>query len=228
MPQAMGFKLSKDPLFLDIVGLYLNPPDKRWCCASMRRRRFSARSQSPAAADATGPSRTPDPGLCASWHHQSVRRARRQGRHRDWRVSSAPPRAGVSQLSGNHRHYRAGCAGVASDPGQLRHSQDPGHQALACSAIPAFICSSLPPLAPGSIWSNAGSRCLPKKQLRRAVHRSVRELQEATRANSHITTVVPSLSSGPRLPTRFANRSPDFVNECQTQNTSTCRRNHLC
>ena len=44
MPQAMGFKLSKDPLFIekvrDIVGPHLNPPDKRLRCASMRRRRF--------------------------------------------------------------------------------------------------------------------------------------------------------------------------------------------
>src|SRR5712691_5008672 len=41
--RAETFQLSKDPLFIekvrDIVGLYLAPP-RRWCCASMKRRRF--------------------------------------------------------------------------------------------------------------------------------------------------------------------------------------------
>jgi transposase len=38
---ADTFKLSKDPQFVDkvrdVVGLYLNPPDKAVCCASTRR-----------------------------------------------------------------------------------------------------------------------------------------------------------------------------------------------
>ena len=37
------FKLSNDPQFedklIDVVGLYLNPPRKRWCCAWTRRAR---------------------------------------------------------------------------------------------------------------------------------------------------------------------------------------------
>ena len=44
------FKLSPDPQFIDkvrdIVGLYLNPPERRWCCASTRRPR-SKRSTAP-------------------------------------------------------------------------------------------------------------------------------------------------------------------------------------
>ena len=46
------FKLSKDPLFVekvrDVVGLYLNPPDKAWCCAwtrSPRSRLWIARNR---------------------------------------------------------------------------------------------------------------------------------------------------------------------------------------
>jgi len=46
------FKLSTDPLFIDklydVVGLYLNPPEAQWCCASMRSprcRRSSAPSR---------------------------------------------------------------------------------------------------------------------------------------------------------------------------------------
>jgi hypothetical protein len=41
--QTEAFKLSADPQFIDkvrdIVGLYLNPPRRRWCSASTRRRR---------------------------------------------------------------------------------------------------------------------------------------------------------------------------------------------
>jgi len=50
--RAETFQLSKDPLFIekvrDIVGLYLNPPTRPWCCASMKRRRsrrWTARSR---------------------------------------------------------------------------------------------------------------------------------------------------------------------------------------
>ena len=38
------FKLSRDTKFLeklpDEVGLYLNPPHKRWCCVWMKRAKF--------------------------------------------------------------------------------------------------------------------------------------------------------------------------------------------
>ena len=46
------FKISNDPRFeeklVDVVGLYLNPPARRWCSASMRRpsaRRWTAPSR---------------------------------------------------------------------------------------------------------------------------------------------------------------------------------------
>jgi hypothetical protein len=38
--RAETFKLSRDPAFVDkvrdVVGLYMNPPDRRWCCALTR------------------------------------------------------------------------------------------------------------------------------------------------------------------------------------------------
>ena len=46
------FKISTDPAFedklTDVVGLYLNPPEQRWCCAwtrSPRCRRWTAPSR---------------------------------------------------------------------------------------------------------------------------------------------------------------------------------------
>ena len=42
--RATTFKLSTDPAFVDkltdIVGLYMNPPERAVCCASTRRVRF--------------------------------------------------------------------------------------------------------------------------------------------------------------------------------------------
>ena len=59
------FKLSADPLFVDkvrdIVGLYLNPPDQRWCSASMEIANPGAGSHPAAAANATRASRTAHP-----------------------------------------------------------------------------------------------------------------------------------------------------------------------
>ena len=74
------FKLSTDPLFIekvrDIVGLYLHPPDARWCCAWTRRAR-SKRWIAPSRClpMRPGPSRAAHPRLHAPRHHVAVRRA---------------------------------------------------------------------------------------------------------------------------------------------------------
>jgi hypothetical protein len=41
--RSKSFKLSTDPFFVevrDLVGLYLNPPDRRWYCGWTRRARY--------------------------------------------------------------------------------------------------------------------------------------------------------------------------------------------
>jgi len=76
-------------------------------------------------------------------------------------------------------------------------------------------------------WLNLVERwfaLLTEKQLRRGAHRSTRELEDASVLTSNTTTVIASLSSGPKLPTKSSTRSPDFVNEFQTQATSAALR----
>ena len=97
-----GFKLSKDPLFMekvrDIVGLYLNPPDRALVLCVDEKAQIQALDRSqPLLPMRPGQAERRTRGLRASRHHQPVRRARRQGRHRDRRVPSAPSHGRVSQ-----------------------------------------------------------------------------------------------------------------------------------
>ena len=114
-----GFKLSKDPLFIekvrDIVGLYLNPADRALVLCVDEKAQIQALDRSqPLLPPRTGGAS--NSGLPAPRHDQPVRRARRQGWHRDRRVPSAPPRGRVSQLPCNHRRRGARRPGAAPDP----------------------------------------------------------------------------------------------------------------
>ena len=83
------FKLSNDPKFeekfWDVIGLYLNPPEK-----ALRRRRRREKPV-PGAGTVTarpaigaGPSPNPDPRLPPSRHGHAVRRPQLSGRHADF------------------------------------------------------------------------------------------------------------------------------------------------
>jgi transposase len=94
------FKLSKDSLFIDkvrdIVGLYLDPPDKALVLAPMKNPRSRDRTQ-PVLPMRPGQveRRTHD---CTAWHHHALRGPRCQERRNHRRVPSAPPGVGVSAL----------------------------------------------------------------------------------------------------------------------------------
>src|SRR5437867_11495486 len=98
------FKLSKDPLFIekvrDIVGLYLNPPDKALVLCADEKSQVQALDRTPAAA-AAGPGGATDPRLRAPRDHLSVRRPRREERKGDRRVPPAASRAGVPEVPGH-------------------------------------------------------------------------------------------------------------------------------
>ena len=103
-PDARRFKLSKDPLFIekvrDIVGLYLNPPDRALVlCVDEKTPDPGPRSHAAAAADAAGPGRAAHARLRPPRHHVALRRARREDRHGHRRVPPAPPRASSSASS---------------------------------------------------------------------------------------------------------------------------------
>jgi hypothetical protein len=64
-----GFKLSKDPLFIekvrDIVGLYLDPPDRALVLCVDEKAQIQALDRSQPLADAPWAGRAPDTGLPA-------------------------------------------------------------------------------------------------------------------------------------------------------------------
>jgi hypothetical protein len=111
-------------------------------------------------------------------HHQPGRRARLQGGHRVRAVSSQPWRTGVPPVPGDDPTTK--CPTRAPfDHRQLYHPQNPGHLALAAAS-----CALPTPLRPpprSSIWWDAGFAGLTEEQLRRGVHCSTRELQDAIR-----------------------------------------------
>ena len=81
------FKLSTDPLFVDkvvdVVGLYHDPPDGRWCCAWMRSRHPGAGPVPAGAADDARHAGAAQPRLRPARHHRPVRRVQHRRRHRD-------------------------------------------------------------------------------------------------------------------------------------------------
>ena len=82
-----GFKFSKDPLFIekvrDVVGLYLNPPDKALVlCVDEKIANPGTRPQSAAVAAAARPSGAAQGRLPAARHDQPLRRAQRQAQAR--------------------------------------------------------------------------------------------------------------------------------------------------
>ena len=103
-----SFKLSADPMFVekvrDIVGLYLNPPDKAIVlCVDEKSPDSSPGAQPTHFAPASWSARASDPRLCASWHSFSVCRLRRGHRTRLGPMSPAPPSPGILGLSGTYR-----------------------------------------------------------------------------------------------------------------------------
>jgi hypothetical protein len=112
MPQAMGFKLSKDPLFIekvrDIVGPHLNPPDKALVLCVNEKAQIQALDRSrPLPPRATGPSRTPHPG----------REHRGSGLVLPFRLKSSnqPAREWVQQLVRGDKPRRLWCCRLPSN-----------------------------------------------------------------------------------------------------------------
>ena len=137
------FKLSRDPLFIekvrDIVGLYLNPPDRALVLCVDEKAQIQALDRTqPFAAPATGADRAPNPRLRTPRHHLAVCRSGDGQRASGGRVSSPTSRGRVPPLSGQRRCRHARGTGRAFDSGQLWHAQDPADSALvgAPSSLP--------------------------------------------------------------------------------------------
>ena len=135
------FKLSADPLFIkkvrDIVGLYLNPPDRALVLCVDEKSQIQA-------LDRTRPLLPLRPGQAERRTHDYVRHGTtslfaalgRQDRSGDWPVPPPPPGPGVPQVSRCYRVRGARRVGRAPDCRQLRHPQDGADPELVRQAAP--------------------------------------------------------------------------------------------
>src|SRR4249920_2835139 len=140
------FKLSNDPKFaekvVDIVGLYLNPPDK---AVVLRVDESSARSHATGPADEEGPCSNDDARLQAQWHDDIVRGTRCEDRRGHRRVSATPPRQGIHPFPEKDQPGRSQAPRRACDLRQLQDPQDQGGAGLArqTSALQAALHTNI-------------------------------------------------------------------------------------
>ena len=98
------FKISRDKNFAakveDVVGLYLNPPDKALVLCVDEKSQIQALDRTqPGIAHEEGPCRDHDPRLQAQRHHHPVRGAQHAGRQRHRDMHAAPSASRVPALS---------------------------------------------------------------------------------------------------------------------------------
>ena len=101
--RSKSFKLSNDPFFIekvrDVVGLYLNPPDKALVlCVDEKSQGTSPAAHATPVADGTGLCGRRHARLCSPWHHHAVRGARYCERTGLDSVQGAPSASGVPEL----------------------------------------------------------------------------------------------------------------------------------
>src|SRR5258706_11801053 len=132
--RTRNFKLSTDPFFVeklrDVVGLYLNPPDKAVVlCVDEKSQIQALERTQPMLPMGFGYIE----GVTHDYqrHHHSVRRPQR-ARRRGYRPMQTPPSSpGVPRLPAPHRDQCAGPPRHPSRRRQLRHPQASQSQSLA-------------------------------------------------------------------------------------------------
>ena len=182
-----AFKLSSDPFFIekvrDIVGLYLDPPDRALVLCVDEKSQIQA-------LDRTRPLLPLRPGQVERRTHDYLRHGtvslfaaldgpERQG---DWPLPPTPPVGGVPQVPRYHRGRDAGRPGHPPDHRQIRLRRTTHKTALIRNWLakrPRFHLH----FTPTSVsWLNLVERwfaLLTEKQLRRGVHQSSGELEAA-------------------------------------------------
>ncbi len=188
------FKLSADPLFIekvrDIVGLYLQPPDRALVLCVDEKSQIQA-------LDRTQPLLPMRPG-------QVERRTHDYARHGTTSLFEAldaktgtvigqlhrPSQHRVPEVPRYDRRRGAGEPGRASHPGQLRYPQD-GLIRRWLARRPRFRVHFTPTSAS---WLNLVERwfaALTQKQIKRGVHPSTRALEAAIRHYIAVTNEAP-------------------------------------
>ena len=217
------FKLSADPLFVekvrDIVGLYLDPPDRALVLCVDEKTQIQA-------LDRTRPLLPMRPGQAERRTHDYVR----HGTTSLFAALDARTGAVIGQCHRRHRstEFRKFLDTIdAAVPKGLKthlimdnygtHKTALIHRWLA--KRPHFHVHFTPTSAS---WVNLVERwfgLLTDRQLRRSAHRSTSELEAAIYHYLDSPTNIPSPLSGPRPPTRFWPVSPAFVYALQGRET---------
>jgi len=135
------FKVSRDKNFAakveDVVGLYLNPPDKALVLCVDEKSQIQALDRTqPGLPMKKGACWYFDPRLQAQWHNDPVRGAEHAGRQGYWGLHAASSTSRVPALSQTNRSADSLPSRSPSHCRQLLHSQDPGGEALDQSASP--------------------------------------------------------------------------------------------
>ena len=120
-----SFKLSTDPHCIekvrDIVGLYLDPPDKALVLCVDEKSQIRA-------LDRTQPSLPMNFGLpesrtrlSAIWHHNAIRGFGRGYQSSDWQTQATPQEHGIDKFPAAHGYPGARWPGCSPDTGQRRY-----------------------------------------------------------------------------------------------------------
>jgi transposase len=142
------FKVSRDKDFAnkveDVVGLYLNSPDKALVLCVDEKSQIQALDRTQPANE-KGPRWHHDPRLQAQWHHDPVRGSQHAGRQGDRDLHATPPASRVPALSQADRSSDPARSRPPPDRRQLCHPQDAGRKALAkgASALPFALHADL-------------------------------------------------------------------------------------
>ena len=191
------FKISNDPQFeekvSDVVGLYMNPPDKALVLCVDEKSQIQA-------LDRTQPGLPLKKGRAATMTHDYKRhdhalcRARREERPRHRRLPAAPSGEGVHPLPQADRPHRRQALRSPPRRRQLRDAQDSCRESLACQA---------PPL-PSALHADQRILAQPRRALLRRDH------EEAHPAR-HLHQRRPPASRHPGLPERAQRQPQTFV-----------------
>ena len=222
--RAETFKLSTDPLFVekvrDIVGLYLNPPDRALVLCVDEKSQIQA-------LDRTQPMLPMMPGV-------PERRTHDYSRHGTTTLFAALDIATGKVIGELHRRHRSQeflefLRTIDEEvPKKLEvhlvmdnygtHKTPTVKRWLARN--PRFHVHFTPTSARGSIRSNAGSQRSPSVKSAAVLTAAPLSWKTPSEATSPSTTAIRNHSYGRKQPTKFLKASSDFACELLTQDTS--------
>jgi len=224
--QVDTFKISNDPQFIDkvrdVVGLYLDPPEKALVLCVDEKSQIQA-------LDRSAPVLPMMPGMPERRTHDYVRHG--------ITTLFAALNVATGEITGSiHRRHRAVefkkfltkldkdtpadldvhliCDNYATHKAPSVVKWLEGH-------IPGSTCTTRPPTHRGSIKSNDGSACSPTSNCGAVRTAQSRPWRTTSATGSRTGTRTQNHSPGPRPPTKSSNDSPHIYIEFLAQDTST-------